>query len=308
MKKAGRNVKKIVAAVSVTFFQLVACGAAILAWFIAYQHGDVGGTDFEVTNQNCDIDSVKLYKFIYNTETIGTKTYYKYENPEEGHAHSYTYNYDEESFGYTDGEDTFHPVSVMNVYDPVDLLINSATKNLRDLYCGVVYEITLRTTDFDDTTLLLTTSLVSKETTGNQILLSDYVDFDVFYQSDVDAITGNSYYPRYPSAHPFDPTDESITDEDILYHKLSYLSEQETTHQHFYYYNPSNPTETGPKQSSLTLVDNESISFTDNYFKIYIYANYAYSQLQGFHNDASLVEGILAVYDFKFAFTVGGAE
>ena len=286
MKKAGRNVKKIVAAVSVTFFQLVACGAAILAWFIAYQSGDVGGNDFQVTNKNCDIDSVKLYKFIYDYDNVMG---YRYDAPEDGGVECYDYNAEEEAFGYTDGSG-FHAVSVMNVYDPIELLIGDDS-TLRKLNCGVVYEVTLRSTDYATTEFLLKSLLISKSKTASQIYLSDCVDFDVYYQSDIDGITTDVYYPSFE----FDTT----SPEDVLYHKLAYLSDEESSHSHFY---------GNPKQNEITLVNNDTITFEDNYFKVYIFANYATSQLSSYYSNENLNDGILAVYDFSFSFTVGGDE
>ncbi|MBP5574811.1 MAG: hypothetical protein J6X50_03615 [Bacilli bacterium] len=74
-------------------------------------------------------------------------------------------------------------VDAMNVYDPVDMVVRRSS--LKDMNCNAVYEMSFVSQESSTLLLNLTSSLFTINNLGDDILLSDCVDFDVYYESDL---------------------------------------------------------------------------------------------------------------------------
>ena len=117
-----------------------------------------------------------------------------------------------------------YEAELMTKYDPVDKIIHG--DNLREMNCNSIYEVTITSTSYIDCYLQLKAIYDQKTASTNEILLSDCVDFEIFYPEDLannsrvfyNPSTGNydAYYPSFD----FDDTQA----DDILYHKISYIS------------------------------------------------------------------------------------
>ena len=299
-KNKDKKTKKFIAVAAVSFFNIFASAAAVFAWFEAIMHKDVTSGDFIIVNKSASLDNVKLYKFNYAPTIIGSYVDYEhldYNDPtaEGAGVYKYDYSIENNSFGYVDENEDWEEISVMNVYDPVEFVINANTE-LKDLNCGVVYEITVQSNDIHDATIDIKSSLIEGKTkTRDQIFLSDCIEFHAYFESDLENLTNKSLY--YPTSYI--PTTEDLTDEEEVYYKLAYLFSVDTN-PHFY------GQQTKP---STIVIDNTSqVSFTNGYFTFYIFANYAQSELLGYHTAENLTDKIRAVYDYYFTFAFGDAQ
>ena len=173
----------------------------------------------------------------------------------------------------------------MNLFDPVEFLINPNTQ-LIDLNCGVIYEITCTSATLEECLIGVESLLTNKTATSSQILLSDCIEFHAYYEDDLEDLTNKSLY--YPTKY-YDIS-ETLTAEEEIYYKLAYLFSVDNN-AHFY---------GNPKLNSVVIDNTSNIEFTNGEFTFYIFANYAASQLEGFHTDKRLPDNILAVYDFTF--------
>lgn len=292
MKGSKRNSLKIVSAVSITIFSLLSLTLGIFAWFASVLSASSTTDVFEVkTIGDCNLADVKLYKFVYPNSAIHDG--YDYLRPQDGTVNKYDFNKDEEHFGYYDIHDNWVNVSAMNTYDPVELIISNE-KTLRDLNCNAIYEISFTSTSYDACVMQLNALLRNDVIPGqNQILLSDCVDFDVYFPSDLsdsnplfyNESTGeyDKYYPTYK---------DNLSRIEKDYYKISYLSSlvAENAHPNFY--------STNPKPENLELYNN-SIMLNNHEFKIYINANYAPKRLEQYAKTLYL-HNIYALYDFGF--------
>ena len=144
--KTNRKTKlKIIAASFVAIFSLAAVFGGAFAWFTLAVNQTAETDPFTVINLgSCDFYSIELIKFDYKSSTYGTGsgafTVTDYLTPETGKVNKYTYDKTRNQFGYTEDE-TWHPVDVMNMYDPVNLLIYGT--GLISLNCNAIYKFTV---------------------------------------------------------------------------------------------------------------------------------------------------------------------
>ena len=256
----------------------------------------------------------------------------------------------------------WNAVEAMNVYDPVDMIVRGT--GLKDLNCNAIYEVSFTSPNDLTYALTLTSSLFTVADLGEDILLSDCVDIDIFFESDLldsnplffqedngETLTANEYNDRlyYPSYkltnnnkyYQWDGSDwqESVSEpltgsdkgtilfEDLLpisdavedapttgdyyrvlktsavlseneevYHKISYLSSLLTDQQHKHFYG-------SPKQSEITIVSEREVAFTAGIpIKFYINVNYAPAKADRYFNRVSL-SNVRAQYDYYFNFS-----
>ena len=278
MKRVSRSTLKIISAVSVSIFSLLALSVGVYAWFVAKLNVSEAVDTFDVTTVgDCSIADIKLIKFEYPESEVFEGL--DYLRPENGAVNKYDYSEEEEHFGYLDEHDEWVSVSQM----------------LKDLNCNAIYQNSITSSSHDNALMKVTSYLKDGITLDtNEILLSDCADFDVFTNDDLsdtnplfyDSTSGqyNKYYPSYKNI---------LSDTEKVYYKISYLSSliAENAHSHFY--------GTNPKATPLTLA-NENINLAgDTTFTIYINANYAPKQLEKYAKTLYL-SNIFAHYDFGF--------
>ena len=301
MKRVSRSTLKIISAVSVSVFSLLALSVGVYAWFVSKFSVSEAVDTFDVTTVgDCSLADIKLIKFEYpESEVFEGLDYLK---PENGAVNKYDYSEEEEHFGYLDEHDEWVSVSQMNLYDPIELVI-SRDISLKDLNCNAIYQISITSSSYDNALMKVTSYLKDGITLGtNEILLSDCADFDVFTNDDLsdtnplfyDSTSGqyNKYYPSYKN---------TLSDTEKVYYKISYLSSLvvENAHSHFY--------GTNPKATPITLA-NENINFAGGTtFTIYINANYAPKQLEKYAKTLYL-SNIFAHYDFGFEISLEGVN
>ena len=177
-------------------------------------------------------------------------------------------------------------VNAMNVYDPIEKLIRGNSFNLSELRCNAVYEVTLSSPELiNNCNLSITAKTFAPEgKTEDDILLSDCVDFDVFFPSDLQA---------------GDDTDEEI------YETISSLADNINPHRNFY--------SAQSKPSSLELLTSAQAAQTyqsnDSTLKVYVNVNYAPDQIDKYAKKIqSFSANIQAIYDFTIDFDVVAAE
>ena len=254
--------------------------------------------DFAVVNVGtCDLYGIDLIKFDYHTTTYGEGesafTVIDYLNPETGAVNNYAYNKDEKSFGYLEDE-SWHPVSLMNTYDPVDLLIYGG--DIRDMNCNSIYKFTISSMDLVDVKFnALVSKLLDKEKQEDELFLTSCVDFDIYFEEDLldtnPVFSEKAYYPSYIDHS------ETLTDNEDTYYKISYLSSLESSHHHFF----------GGSDDEISLIEDDSKSFVHddvsglNFFTFYVNANYAPSELE-YTMTLIYQNHIRAVCDFAFKF------
>ena len=315
MKNAKTKKTRIIAIAAVTFFSLCANVLATVAWFTSNRSAQNENDYFAVKeNDNACIESVYLYKFNYHETTYGSGndafTVIDYLTPETGEVKKYAFDEDEQEFGeIIDG--IFNPVTVMNIYDPIEKVIKQNSFNLLDLNCNAVYEINFSSSSLSSTYVdIFANWLSSKTKNSDEIFLTDCVDFDSYLVSEladsnpnfstIDPETSETinkmYYPSYIGKN------ETLTDEEDVYYKISYLSSLNNTHLHFYG-NVSKP-------ERISLVNNNprAVTFDNNgKLKLFVNVNYAPSELEKYQKDI-YESNIKAVYDYSltFNFVTGG--
>ena len=296
-----RIIRSIVVATATTIFSLFAATVGTYAWFSASAQVTVTGQLIKVSAPlgGCEIESVQLLKFDYGTVTAGDTTYIDYLQPENGDVNRYAYNDSTNTFGSLNSSDVWVSVDAMNPYDPVDRIISQYS--YKDLNCNAVYEVAFTSSGLAETYLqLLANRLTSKTKTGNQIFLTDCVDFDIFTENDLldsnplfvnpeDANDNHNYYPAY-----FEDRSRVMSADEKLYYKVSYLASLKATHPNFY--------GTRPKPNSINVASNVPVTFSEGTpLKFYINVNYAPSQADPYMKDIYLAN-IRAIYDYSFTF------
>lgn len=317
MKRSKQNVLKIVAASAVSLFSLASVVIATIAWFSFASRAQANGETFKVITNGSgyELGDVYLHKFNYEEKRVGNVTMIEYLTPETGEVKRYLYDKETyNQFGET-VQDTWVPVSTMNVYDPIEFIIHS-NASLRDLNCNAIYEINVLSDSLTNCYLSVDAlRLTEKTKTDEQIFLTDCVDFDVYVEEDlvdkIDENTWNSnlytnggeplYYPSYSNK-----LNRSLTDLEKIYYKISYLSsltkQQFSSNDHAHFY-----VNQGEKQSTIPVTANRATAFSGQNaprsMKIYVNVNYAISQLQKYATQ--IYNGnIHAIFDFAFSFKI----
>ena len=310
MKKAGKGLIRIVTATAVTIFSLFTGITGVYAWFKTTMSATIEASMFEVTNGSSSVTmgEVTLYKFVYGKTTFGEELVDDYANPNRGHVGKYAFDKtkgENGQFGYTDEEThEWVPVTAMNVYDPVNLLV--AGNDLYALNCNVIYKVTIHSTDFTDSYASVKANKFPKVA---DILLSSCVDFDVFFESDLSdpALSETDengkllYYPSYlDKEHVMD----AEAGEDV-YYKLSYLAKKKTqsgsvVNRNCFY-------DKADETISL-LIDDQGedtiypVEFVGDSVSVYINVNYAPDQLEEYSFSLTPGQYITVAYDFTFEF------
>lgn len=311
MRTNRKNKLKIIAACFVAIFSLAAVFGGAFAWFTLAVNQTADTEPFTVINLgSCDFYSIELIKFDYKSSTYGTGsgafTVTDYLTPETGKVNIYTYDKTRKQFGYTEDE-TWYPVEVMNMYDPVNLLIYGT--GLISLNCNAIYKFTVSSQDLVDVTMSSTLhKLINRVKQDNEIFLSDCADFDFFFNSDLsdsnpafiieddpstpeDESDTKPYYPSYISKS------KSLTALEDVYYKLSYLSSLKNSHVNLY--------ESG--EGTVPLLDNTDVSFVHDVeadtglLSFYVNVNYAPDQLEQYKTHI-YSRNIHAIFDYGFRF------
>ena len=297
MKRTGNKNLKIIAACSVAIFSLLVLIGGVYSWFTIVMQKSLTGTDFVVVNVGtCDLYAIDLYKFDYPTYTYGSgegaSTVIDYSTPEAGKVSCYGYDKTRNQFGYED-ETGWHQVPMMNVYDPVELEIHQST--VRDLNCDTIYKFTISTTTFTDADVTASVSKILETIKGeDDLFLSSCVNFDIYLDYDLSndnpLLANKVYYPYYIE------TSETLTPQEDIYYKLSYLTSIKTEHPHFYG-GSDDEIQIGYKPVTFTYDSTLDVNLLD----IYVNVNYAPSELEDTITHI-YVGSIDAICDFGFKF------
>ena len=307
MRATGKSNLKIIAACSVAVFTLLTVLGGVYSWFTLTMTQQVDSTQFAVVNLgSCDLYSIDLFKFEYSTITHGTGpgafTVTDYLTPELGKVNKYSYNKELRQFGYDDG--SWHQVSMMTIYDPVDHLVLG--DKLKDMNCNCIYKFVISSDDLTDVYFDATVNkLVDMVIPDDKLALSSCADFDLYYEEDL--LDSNplytvgddehAYYPYYIEYDP-DPEAENLDENEEIYYKISYLSSLKSSYPHFY----------GSADTEVVLSEpNKQRTFTldpvsgKNVITVYVNVNYAPSELEDTMTRVYL-DDITAICDFYFKF------
>ena len=282
-KKRSKLVTFVVLQLVFLIFGLTASITGAYAWFTMSTTANVEADLFTVVNEFINIDSIKLCKFDYN-EIAGLVDYFR---PEDGSVNVYDYVSGE---GHNRFEDEDGNPQVMNLFDPVRIELGD---DLRDLYCNSIYIVTISSnrTSYD---LNVLANLVTKEKRKNtDLFLSDCLDFDIYTDADLAAVTGKTYYPRFIDEGDRESID--LTGYDEIFYKIAYLSSLEADHANFYSENP--------KPSQIEINDStpaRSINFVNGTATFYINVNYAISELEQYSVDL-IKSNRDAIFDYYFS-------
>lgn len=266
-------------------FSLAASVSGTIAWFTSARSGSIQAGMFSVINDAIEFDSIQLCKFeypyVYGTNEID------YLHPEDGEVKVYNFNSAE---GHNRFENTSGSEQRMNLFDPVSIEIGGT---LSELYCNAVYKVTIKSASFTTVDLKVFAEHLTNKTKirDTDIFLSDCADFDLFTQSDLDAVTGTAFYPEFIE----DPAETPLTRPDeIAFFKIAYLAESRS-HSNFY--------ETNPKPNEITIHNPsniQTVAFDENMkLTFYINVNYAPSQLSKYAIELA-AENRRAIFDYVF--------
>ena len=310
MKIKKQNLK-IIAACSVAIFSLAALLGGTFAWFTLTMATQSEVDEFVVINNgHCDLFSANLVKFDYHKTTYGSGDYQftaiDYLNPQNGAVNKYAYNPETHTFGYEE-ESEWVNVSIMNTYDPYDKIIFGSS--LKDLNCNALYEFTVNADDFDEAYLNATAMRLTEKTKQeDEVFLTSCVNFDIFVASDLsddnpafieqddpetpEVESGNkAYYPSYIDKS------ETLTANEDIYYKLSYLASLKNSHAHFY----------GDTADEITIDSNKEVTFLPNtdlgtkQVTFYVNVNYEPDELD-YLTTKIYLGNVKAVFDFMFKF------
>lgn len=313
MKKTVINAKKIIAATSVTIFSLLAAMTGTYAWFVTRLSTSSSTEGFEIHgSEGYSIANVKLYKFLYDYNEILGEFDYMY--PPKGTVEKYTFDTSEGTFGYLDSGNWIS-VTEMNIYDPVELIIYN-DRTIRDMNCNVIYEITLHSPGSENCTLSANALLKTPRPTAEdlkdevlpngktlkKLLLSDYVNFDLYTNDDLDDFeeedsSAEDYKIYYPS---YIEKDTVLDEEDVLYHKISYLSsliDEDELVDHYHFYSQSGKLEEVPIAQNIPVQFDSHGNLT-----LYLNVNYAPKQLSQYSKDVYKGD-FKVIYDYVFSFS-----
>ena len=203
MKKETKKIRtrlKIVVATATAIFSLLSIFTATYAWFSSNTVVSVSGGSFKVSTKNYSINSVHLYKYNYALDELGGD--YEYLFPEKGQVNLYEHT-DEDKFVDVTDEDI--ETNVMNLYDPLQKIISGRSFKISELNTNAVYKIVLSTSSPITAAEVGASAFLKiprdeREESDLTYFLSDYVDFDVFSQAELDAISHTLWYPDYDNA------------------------------------------------------------------------------------------------------------
>lgn len=298
MKTIGKKNIKIIAACSVAIFSLLAVCGGVFSWFSLKMNSSLDPSTFAVVNLGtCDLYSIELYKFNYYVHHYGTSEVVDYFNPESGNVVKYNYDKVKKQFGYTE-EGIWHQVSMMNTYDPVELQLFGY--GVKDLNCNAIYKFTISTINLTDVKMDAAVSkILDKVKADNELFLSSCTDFDLYMENDLldsnPAFTdGDDHKMYYPD---FIDKSETMSEDEKVYFKISYLSSLESSHANLY----------EDDESSVSLHNTITTSFDyepgseTGFLSVYVNVNYAPSELEDTMYRI-YQENITAVCDFNFQF------
>ena len=317
MRTNRKNNLKIVATCSVAIFSLLAVCSGVYAWFTVLMAQTATTDQFAVVNiGSCDLYAVDLIKFDYHSTTYNFGddefTVVDYLTPETGEVNSYAYDKDRQSFGYLDGS-TWVPVTKMNTYDPVDLLIYGG--DVIDLNCNAIYKFTVFSSDLTNVDFSAMAKIAeTRIKEENELFLSDCCDIDVFWTTDLldsnPVFSGDdpstpetetnykTYYPTYINQSA------TLTSLEDVYYKISYLASLKSSHAHFY---------GGSEEEISLLTDSKRLTFTydstldGNIVTFYVNVNYSPEQLEPYKTKIYSTN-INVIFDFGFRFYFSRAE
>ena len=278
--KSTRRKLKIASAVTATVISFTSLISATAAWFFTNQRVEADGMVVAAKNDGIVIESIRLCKFNYPI-VDGESLYLK---PEDGSVNVYDYV---SGVGHERFEDTNGNPQTMNLFDPV--LVELGT-DLRDLYCNAVFIVEISAGNVTAGLEVFADLLNKSKNSESDFYLSDCVDFDVYIPSDLDAVTGKTYYP----SHIDDVENTTLTGYDELFYKISYLSEN-STHANFY--------ETNPKPSQIAIHDEQNLktlNFVNGRATFYINVNYAPTELEKYARNLA-VENRVGINDYVFS-------
>lgn len=280
------------------FAIILSAGAAVtgtFAWFTSIQHVEVSMSNIAAVNpERYQLEELNLYKFVYPTVKISeTESYVDYLDSESGVVTKYLYEEEQCKFGLlVDGAFEERDAS-MNLYDPLDQLINHST--LLSMNTNIIYEAKIRFLVPD--TRLVVESLLREITLGSgQIKATECLEFDVYLDSDLSSeslITDGfkNYYPSYLAQSSV------LTEGEEIYHKLSYLASlEDSEHSNFF----------GEETTErISLYDGDCVLDDDDCVTVYINVNYNVEKLTSYI-DAVRMENLVVVDDYMFRFGYGG--
>ena len=180
-------------------------------------------------------------------------------------------------------------VTTMNVYDPIERIIKGNTFNLEELKCNSIYEVTVYSSELvDDCFLSINASTFSPSgKTKDDVLLSDCVDFDIFFETD---LTTDSVDLTSPTA---------------IYNWISNASSEIGAGNHPNFYTFDHELEEKPTNISLLTNAQKTTRIRSNNFEFKFYLNVNYSPTQA-HQYADRIQSfsnnIAALYDFTINF------
>ena len=197
-------------------FTLASCFVATAAWFYANTAVSSNGMQVQIkANGGVSISAIKLVKFNY-AKLTGAEDLLDYLSPQKGHVDMY--NYENNSFGYTE-DGSWHTVSIMNAYDPVEKIIKGNSFDLSSMNCNAIYEITF-SAPVNDYLLSLTAKAIDKQVNYSvgEISMLECADIDIYYESDL-ATTVTTYKPNTAYA----------ANDVVLYESVAYICPQAIT-------------------------------------------------------------------------------
>lgn len=183
---------KIAVATLIVVFTLATTISGSFAWFAAMSSINVTGASFSVkVSGSCGISEITLYKFDYGSTFYGTFETIDYLTPETGSVNVYDYNEEENYFGTKEGDVWTKRIDAMNIYDPTDSVIRKI--DLKEVNCNIIYKIEFEASGITNSHLVASGFVLDNVIPhADEILLSDCIDIDVFYDSDLLA-TNTSY-------------------------------------------------------------------------------------------------------------------
>ena len=100
MDKAGRRIRKIVAASAVLFVNIATSIVGVVAWFQSIDKVELTTGMFQIDNKSVELENATLLKFDYRMMSLGNLETYDYLQPSTGKVSRYQYNKVTGTYGY----------------------------------------------------------------------------------------------------------------------------------------------------------------------------------------------------------------